>query len=55
MAGDERETVQIIDCSNEDSNQNGVLETGEDINTNGRVEPTPANTTVPAQAVLTTL
>ncbi|MCW8853077.1 MAG: hypothetical protein OQK72_00130 [Gammaproteobacteria bacterium] len=38
--GDEWETVQLIDCSNEDSNRNGVLETGEDINSNGKLDPT---------------
>ena len=39
-AGDEWETVQRVDCTNEDTNFNGALETGEDINSNGRLDPT---------------
>jgi len=39
-AGDEWETVQRVDCTNEDTNFNGALETGEDINSNRRLDPT---------------
>ena len=40
MGADEWETVQRVDCINEDSNLNGSLETGEDINSNGKLDPT---------------
>lgn len=40
LAGDEWETVQRVDCINEDLNLNGSLETGEDTNSNGKLDPT---------------
>ena len=54
VAGDEWIAVTAADCIAEDINNNGISEVGEDINSNGRLDPTnPATISAHPQEVPT--